>query len=267
MYWLARLENFGRKERVAVGEFTIEHLMPQNENLSAEWQKALGPDWKQIQEKWLHTLGNLTLTAYNSEFSDRPFLEKRDMPHAPAKGLKQSPLHLNEGLGVIDRWDEQTIHDRANRLAGIAMKVWVFPNLSSEVLNSYRPAVTPQSTYTVEDHPYLLTQEISPLFEAFRSAVLALDPCVTEEFKKLYVAYKAETNFVDVVPLSSRLILSINVRFAELNDPKHLGRDVSNISRWGNGDVEVPLKHLDELPYVLGLVRQALDLQLGGEEN
>src|SRR5207253_10880297 len=87
-YWLRRLENHGRKERVAVEEYTIEHILPQNENLSAKWREALGPEWKRIQETWLHTLGNLTLTGYNSEYSDRPFTEKRDMQ----KGFKESPL-------------------------------------------------------------------------------------------------------------------------------------------------------------------------------
>ena len=58
------------------------------------------------------------------------------------------------------------------------------------------------------------------LFAAFRKEVLALDPCVTEEFLKLYVAYKAETNFVDVVPQAKRLRLSLNMPFAEISDPK-----------------------------------------------
>jgi len=69
------------------------------------------------------------------------------------------------------------------------------------------------------------------VFEAFRKEVLALDPCVSEEFMKLYVAYKAETNFVDVVPQAKRLRLSINMTFAEINDPKGLCRDITNISR------------------------------------
>jgi predicted transport protein len=133
------------------------------------------------------------------------------------------------------------------------------------VLETYRPAATAQSNYSVEDHPHLLTAEMRPLFEAFRSAVLALDPCVTEEFMKLYVAYKAETNFVDIVPQASRLRLSLNMRFAELNDPKKIAKDVTDLGRWGNGDVEVGLNSLDELPYVLGLVRQSLDLQLGDD--
>src|SRR5205807_3377446 len=77
-YWLRRLENHGRKERVPVDEYTIEHVMPQNENLSAEWQEALGPEWERVQRTLLHTLGNLTLTGYNSEYSDRSFAAKRD---------------------------------------------------------------------------------------------------------------------------------------------------------------------------------------------
>ena len=77
-YWLRRLENHGRKERVAVDEYTIEHILPQNENLSPKWREASGPEWQRIQETWLHTLGNLTLTAYNAEYSDRSFVEKRE---------------------------------------------------------------------------------------------------------------------------------------------------------------------------------------------
>jgi len=64
-YWLRRLENHGRKEHVPVDEYTIEHILPQNEDLSAEWQADLGPEWRRIQETYLHTLGNLTLTGYN----------------------------------------------------------------------------------------------------------------------------------------------------------------------------------------------------------
>ena len=73
-YWLRRIENHGRKERVPVDEYTIEHIMPQNDNLSAKWREDLGPDWERVHETRLHTLGNLTLTGYNSEYSDHPFM-------------------------------------------------------------------------------------------------------------------------------------------------------------------------------------------------
>jgi predicted transport protein len=108
-----------------------------------------------------------------------------------------------------------------------------------------------------------LSGHIHELFEAFRKQVLALDPVVTEEFLKYYVSYKAETNFVDVVPQSKRLLLSLNLSFPEINDPRGICRDVSSLSRWTIGDVEVGLKSLDEVPYILGLVRQSLERQMG----
>jgi uncharacterized protein with ParB-like and HNH nuclease domain/predicted transport protein len=262
-YWLRRLENHGRKERVAVDEYTIEHILPQNENLSSKWCEALGADWQRVQQTWLHTLGNLTLTAYNSDYSDRPFDEKRDMPDAPEKGLKQSPLKLNQGLGVLETWDEAAIKARAGKLADLAVSVWAAPVLPLDILNAYDPKADTAADYTIDDHPHLLTASLRPVFEAFRKAVLALDPCVSEEFLKLYVAYKAETNFVDVVPQAKRLRLSLNMRFADVNDPKGLCKDVTALGRWGNGDVKIGLTTLDELPYVIGLVRQSLELQMG----
>lgn len=262
-YWLRRLENHGRRERVAVDEYTIEHILPQNEDLSAEWRTALGDEWQRVQKSWLHTLGNLTLTAYNSDYSDRPFRYKRDMPDGPEKGLRQSPLKLNLGLGGLDTWNEETIRDRADRLADSALEVWSAPTLPLDVLETYRPKASQVNRYTIDDHPNLVTQGLRPVFEAFRKAILALDPCVSEEFLKLYVAYKAETNFVDVIPQAKRLRLSLNMRFTDINDPKGLCRDVTGLGRWGSGDVEIGLTNLDELPYVIGLVRQALELQLG----
>jgi len=259
-YWLRRLENHGRKERVLVDEYTIEHILPQNPELPAAWKQALGPEWQQVQQQWLHTLGNLTLTGYNAEYSDRPFAEKRDM----AGGFKESPLKLNAGLGQLDAWNEATIQERAGRLADQALTVWTAPKLDAATLAGYRPVKAATiGGYTIEDHSLLTTGGMRGVFDAFRKEVLALDPCVTEEFKKLYVAYKAETNFVDVVPQAKRLILILNMTFAEINDPKGLCRDVTGMGRWGNGDVEVGLKSLDELPYVMGLVRQSYERQMG----
>lgn len=258
-YWLRRLENHQRKERVVLDEYTIEHIMPQNENLSSAWKSDLGAEWQRVHETWLHTLGNLTLTGYNSEYSDRPFTEKRDMEG----GFKESPLRVNQGLGALDHWDEEQIRKRAERLSRVAVDVWRFPALAEETLAAYRKPGAAKSTYTISDHPQLLSEKIRPIFEAFRREVLALDACVAEEYLKLYVAYKAETNFVDVVPQSSALRLSLNMKWPELNDPKGMCLDVSGKGRWGNGDVEVKLTSLDDLPYVVGLVRQSLDLQLG----
>jgi predicted transport protein len=261
-YWLRRLENYGRKERVEVDEYTIEHIMPQNENLLLDWRTALGPDWKRVHQTWLHSLGNLTLTGYNSEYSDRPFAEKRDM----TGGFKESPVKLNAGLGQLEKWDQQEIQARGEKLAAMAVNVWSHPELPSAVVAKYRSA-TEATSYSVEDHPYLLSGQNKDLFDGLRKEVLALDACVTEEFLKRYVAYKAETNFVDVVPQSKRLRLSLNMPFAEVKDPKGLCKDISEVSHWGNGEVEVGLGSLDELPYIMGLIRQSFDRQMGNGDQ
>lgn len=258
-YWLRRFENHGRKERVAVDEYTIEHIMPQNDALPTSWKSALGLDWERVHQTWLHTLGNLTLTGYNSEYSDRPFSEKRDM----TGGFRESPLRVNTGLGQLDQWNEATIKSRAANMAALALRVWPAPQLPSEIVAAYRPNISQVTSYSIEDHPHLLTAYMRELFQAFRKEVLALDPCVTEEFLKLYVAYKAETNFVDVIPQAKQLRLSLNLEFAEISDPRGLCRDVTGLGRWGNGNVDVRLGRIDELPYVIGLVRQALEKQLG----
>lgn len=270
-YWLRRLENHGKKERIDVENYTIEHILPQNESLSKEWQAELGSDWQSVQQTWLHTLGNLTLTGYNSEYRDFPFAYKRDQvsdKDGNLIGFAHSPLKLNLGLGKVTVWNEDAIKARADRLALEAAKVWAAPQLPADVLDAYRPATAkPGQQYSIDDHSFLASGPMRELFELFREAVLSLDPCVTEEFLKLYVAYKAETNFVDVVPQAKRLRLSINMPFHEIDDPRGICVDVTNLGRWGNGDVEVGLSAKEDLPYVIGLVRQSFDRQMGGPQD
>lgn len=264
-YWLRRFENFGRKERVMVQDYTVEHIMPQNENLNAQWQTDLGGDWKRIHAQYLHTLGNLTLTGYNSEYSDRSFKEKRDMEG----GFHQSPLFLNADLRTCDAWNEEAIQKRADRLAEQAAQIWTAPTLDPAILQTYlmKGKEAEQSDYSLADHPYLDDGIARELFDALRAELLALDECVREEILKLYIAYKAETNFVDVVPQSKRLRLSLNMSFPEIDDPRKLCKDVTGVGRWGNGDVEVFLEKREDLPYIMGLIRQSLEKQLGDENG
>lgn len=265
-YWLRRIENHGRKERVEVAEYTVEHIMPQNESLPAEWRETLGTDWRQVQETWLHTLGNLTLTGYNAEYSDRPFREKRDMEG----GFGESPLRLNAGVGTAETWDAAAIQSRAQDLAKRAVSVWPAPSLPTAVLSTFKQKATQPAGYTLADHPQLHAgSPMRPLFDDFRGRVVSLHSCVSEAILKHYVAYKAETNFVDVVPLRSRLLLILNMKFHELHelhDPRGLARDVTNLGRWGNGDAELGINDVQDLPYVIGLVRQAFERQMGNGE-
>ena len=259
-YFLRILENHGRKEHVTIEDYTIEHILPQNENLSVAWQTALGLDWQALQQKHLHTLGNLTLTGYNSEYSDHTFDVKRDMEG----GFKDSPLRLNRGLGALTKWDAKEIERRGQRLATEAVSVWARPVLSAEVIAQYQ-SPRPETGFSIQDHPALLSAGRRELFERLSTETLALDPGITRHFLKLYVAFKAETNFLDVIPQKARLRLSLNIPLAALRDEHHLAWDVSDKGHWGNGDTEVSLDEGSDFAYVMGLVRQAYEHQLGGD--
>jgi predicted transport protein len=139
--------------------------------------------------------------------------------------------------------------------------------LADDVLDAYRPRAEPPSGYSIEDHPNLFGGVVRELFEALRTELLALNPVVREEFLKQYVAYKAETNFVDVVPQAKRLLLALNMSFVDINDPRGLCKDVTGLGHQGNGDVEAAFTSLEELPYIMGLVRQSFERQMGNESE
>ena len=257
-YWLRRLENHDRKDPVLMSEYSVEHIMPQNENVAEAWQKALGHEWHRLHVQYRHTLGNLTLTAYNPEMGDRPFPVKRDMDG----GFAQSHLWLNAGLDTVEEWNEAAIVDRAGRLIDRAVQVWTEP--PAQYIQSM-DMVGGVSTGggAIDGYEFLGRGGATrTLFESFRVLVRGLDPCVTEDFLKHYIAYKAETNFVDVVPQANGLQLTLNTSFADLDDPRGLALDVTGVGRWGNGDVAVWLTELDLLPYVVSLVRQSLERQM-----
>jgi predicted transport protein len=249
-YWLRRLKNHQRKEPIAVANYTIEHILPQNPDLSATWLKALGPDWAQLQEEWLHRLGNLTLTGYNPELSDRPFLDKRD--HSEG-GFSTSPLRLKQNLGKLERWDVDAIRRRGETLATQALEVWSSPQLSEEQRQAYRqPSRREAAGYSLDDHPQLANPQIRAVFDLLDARIRALDPNVSQEV-------------LNIVPQAKRLRLSLNMPFAELDDPKGIAKNVAGVGRWGNGEVEIAVATLEEVPYALALIRQSLERQLEGE--
>ncbi|GAA4000909.1 DUF262 and DUF1524 domain-containing protein [Hymenobacter fastidiosus] len=131
-YLLSHLANYEQKEHVNIGNYTVEHIMPQNENVSEAWQAELGPEWEDVHSRYLHTIGNLTLTGYNSELSDRPFAEKKTM----AGGFLTSPIKLNQSVASEPVWNKQAILKRANLLADWAIAIWPAPEVVTAVVVS-----------------------------------------------------------------------------------------------------------------------------------
>jgi uncharacterized protein with ParB-like and HNH nuclease domain/predicted transport protein len=263
-YLLSKLENYRRNEKVDVESCTIEHIMPQNPNLSESWKNDLGEDWKDIQKKYLHTIGNLTLTGYNSEYQDKPFLKKRDFKDKDNMpiGFKDSPYRLNRVLATLDVWNEEEINKRAKDIANTALSIWKYPQLSEDILDKYREeeTVVKNNIYTIDDYEFLKEgSSMRSLFEELRKRILNIDASIREEPKKLYIAYKSVTNFVDIIPQKSSLRLSLNIPFEEINDPEDKCRDVTGLGRWGNGDTSTSISNYDDLDYSLKLIKQAFD--------
>lgn len=254
-YILTSLENWDNKSIISLENLTIEHIIPQNPQLSDEWIISLGNNWNEIHKKYLHTIGNLTLTAYNSEMSDSPFAQKLNMPG----GFRESAMRLNKYIVMQSSWSEHQIAERATILGELAKKIWPYPSISdTELAPYYKQDNLQQYTFDSYDH---INAYNKMLFEKINTRILNLGTSVKREFKKLYIAYKVETNFVDVVIQKARLQLSLNMKFSELIDPKCLCRDCTKIGKWGNGDVTVNLDSLEQLDDIMELIKQAFTMQ------
>lgn len=251
--FLKRLENFDTKEPVNTQECTIEHIMPKT--LNWEWERDLGENFKAIHEKYLHTIGNLTLTGYNSEYSNKPFKEKRDMEN----GFKQSSLKLNQSLKDLEVFGEKEIEKRANDLADWALEIWTYPKLDAETLEKYKPKKE-KKAYDLSS--YKFSSDSRELFDILREKIKAFDERITEKFNQEYISYMFDKNFVDIVVQTKDLKLYLNMPFNELQDEKNLARDMTNKGHLGNGDIEVKLETKENIPYCLGLIKQALEKQM-----
>ncbi|GAA9313287.1 DUF262 and DUF1524 domain-containing protein [Helicobacter pylori] len=251
-YFLKRLEIFDTEEPVNTQECTIEHIMPQT--LTEEWKRDLGENFQAIHDKYLHTIGNLTLTGYNEKYSNRSFQEKRDMK----KGFKDSPLSLNQSLRDLESFGEEKIKKRANDLADRALEIWTYPKLDLETLKAYD-----LSSYKFGSHS-------RELFDILSKEIKALDEEIDESFMKAYITYKFDTIFTSIVPSKDELTLMLKIEFSELQGEikeKLKIRDVSNIGHSCVGNIEVKLETKENIPYCLGLIKQALEKQMGGRNR
>lgn len=125
-YLLEALENYYHKEPIDLNtaNYTIEHIMPQNIEYNLSWQQMLGEDWQEVHSLYLHTLGNLTITGYNAEMSNKSFWEKVN----GESGFKHSHLKLNESIAQCDVWNKKAIQRRTNILTDIILKIWKYPD-------------------------------------------------------------------------------------------------------------------------------------------
>ena len=154
-YLFERLENDGTEEVKDVwslleeGVYSIEHIMPQT--LSAAWTKELGPDAEAVHAEWLNRVANLTLTAYNSSYSNKSFADKRDMKH----GFRESGLRMNQGIAQKETWGLPELEERSEELCGQALRLWPY------VAADFRPVEKPLESCSLDEEYDLTNRSIA----------------------------------------------------------------------------------------------------------
>jgi len=257
-YLLDRLEN-DSKEKIDTSSFTIEHVMPQNGELPSEWQSMLGPDWESIQNVWLHRLGNITLTAYNSKYSDRSFAEKKTIQD----GFDHSPLRLNKFIREQKVWTPIEMETRGKDLAAKAVAIW--PALVVDVapvkLAELEERKATAAKYTLDKLEF--DAESKAVFELLRPQIVALGDDVVELCGPRSVSYRVFDFFVEVIPRKHRLLMVLNLEYEECDDPTQRVIDatqyafIPNASE--NGGVLFSLETNSHVAAAMHVVRQAYE--------
>ena len=135
-FLLEGLESYNSAYKVDFEDLTIEHILPQN---ASKWKKSLGENWQEIRDKYIHTLGNLTLTAQNSKLSNKAFADKKAIDYQTSK------LKLSYKLGDMEEWNEDTILQRSKELAAEAVEIWKYPS------SNFIKEVEEKEVYSLEE--------------------------------------------------------------------------------------------------------------------
>ena len=210
---LERLENGRSKETTDTSAYTIEHVMPQNENLHAKWQRMLGENWKETRDKWLHRLGNLTLTAYNESYSDRPFDDKKSVKN----GFDDSPLRLNQYVGKQDKWTSLEMRARGKLLAKWALTIWRPLEVSASSLQLAKVNRLRNLQGDVEVTRSGMTEVAREVFDEFRARMNRLDESVIEVATPKSISYhNSNAEFVcEVLPRTQRILVLFEMDIGE----------------------------------------------------
>lgn len=219
-FLLETLEKHGSKEPVSTSLLTIEHILPRT--LTAPWRLMLGNDAEQVHATWLHRLGNLTLTGYNSEYSNRPFVKKRDAP----SGFRQSALRLNSLVRDQECWTDDQIRSRGEALAAGALDIWPRPGVSPEAKRRIRELDLREEARHRNLESVPMEPGVRELFEGLRS-MLPSEKSMIEMPEKRSIAYFCPDFLLEVIPRKEYLTLLFGVEFG---DVRHLGDFLHDLS-------------------------------------
>ena len=254
---LDRLENEASKERTDTRTYSIEHIMPQNETLSAEWREMLGSDWAGIKSQWLHRLGNLTLTGYNSKYSDRPFAEKKTI----SGGFEESSIRLNKYVRQQAQWTPVQMEARGELLARQALGIWPRLEVDAALVQAAELEDMRQRAKRRDVGKVQMTVVARELFEQLRAMIFEMDSDIIELAESRSVSYHGPAFFLEVLPRKNRINLLLALDFNEAEDPNGIAKDSSQrkffVHAQYEGGVNIPIWTSEDVDRALPIVRQA----------
>jgi predicted transport protein len=254
-FLLDRLENYCSKEPTPLDTLSIEHIMPQT--LEQPWVKMLGEKAEAVHAAWLHRLGNLTLTGYNSEYSKHPFEKKKTM----AGGFAESAVRLNQYVRDQPVWTETQMAERGQFLAAKAIEIWPALAVSPALLKAAQERDKRQQAADSADAVLKVSPKAAPLFAALKEAMVLLGP-VIEIVHGTSVSYHAPDFFLEVLPRRNRLTLILPLEFSELQSPPSFAGDRSEwkfiVNAQHSGGVLLSVTSPEEVQSALPIIQQAL---------
>ena len=254
---LDRLENDGSKEPTDTSNYSIEHIMPQNEKLPAEWREMLGVDWVDIQRQWLHRLGNLTLTGYNSKYSDLPFAEKKTI----SGGFEESSVRLNKYIREQAQWTPTQMKDRGELLAQRALSIWPRLEVDPAMVQAAEVKDMRRRAKRRDVGKVQMTEVARGLFEQLRTMVLEIDSDIIELAEPRSVSYHGSEFFLEILPRKNRINLLLALDFNEAENPHGIAKDTSQrkffVHAQYEGGAYIPIWSTGDIELALPIIRQA----------
>ena len=238
IYIMERLENYSTLEDKDVyghcddGTYSIEHIMPQH--LTPAWIKVLGEDYEEIHEMWLHRIANLTLTAYNSKYSNSTFEEKKSMKN----GFEDSGIRMNTYIAKKDRWTLSELEERNQYLMGRALEIWAAPT------TTFKPAVKQMDSYTLDDDTSLSGRLIARF--SYKNTEQPVSSWVEMFQKVLQILYAEDKSVITKLAASTEdgLALNFTMNEADFKKTVEIG---DGIYVWTNTSTQTKLSVLNKV--------------------
>ena len=260
---LSQLENAGQDEPSPVSEYSIEHIMPQNIDNVPEWQDMLGKNWEEVHQTWLHRLGNLTLTAYNGRYSNRPFEKKK----ALKGGFEQSAVRLNEHVRQQAEWAALEMKERGSVLAHRALDIWPHHNADerlviAEEVRELRTRSTARKAESIN-----MDASVAEILYGIRDAIRELGESIEIVEGNSLCFYDGESGgfFAETLPMASYVRILLPIDFEEIDDPEGVARDVTawkflpNVTHRDCG-VFIDIGSRQSIPKAVAMVREAFNV-------